>query len=88
MLPDPLQLFLFLNQLQISSVKKKMLLKKKRGNYALPLLLKFLATPLSAVYQHFSDKGSKFRYKTAAKDCQDCDSIIPLRFCLLLANYL
>ena len=40
--PDPLQLFLFFNQLQISSAEKKKL--KKCGNYA--PLLKFLATPL------------------------------------------
>ena len=41
-----------------------------------PPLLKFLAAPLSAVFQHFSNQGSKFQTKVAAKDFQDCDSII------------
>ena len=50
--------------------------------------LEILATPLSAVYQHFPNEGSKFRSKVAVKDSQDCDSIIPLDFCLLFANYL
>ena len=53
-----------------------------------PPLLKFLATPLSAVYQHFSNQGSKFRSKVAVKDSQNCDSITPLHFCVLFANYL
>ena len=35
---------------------------------------------LSAVYQHFSDEGSKFHCKVAVKDSQDCDSIIPLAY--------
>ena len=46
--PDPLKPFLFLNQLQISSAKKKIYIYiylKKCENYA-PSLLKFLATPL------------------------------------------
>ena len=46
---DPLQLFLFLNQFQISSAKKNTL-DKKCGNYALPPpFLKILATPLPAL---------------------------------------
>ena len=53
-----------------------------------PTPFKFVATPLSAVYQHFSKKGSKFRIDVAVNDSQDCDSIIPLHFCLLFANYL
>ena len=37
---------------------------------------KILATPLSAVYQHFPKEGSKFRSKVAVKDSQDCDAIL------------
>ena len=29
------------------------------------------------MYQHFSNEVSKFRYKVAVKDTQDCDSIVP-----------
>ena len=39
------------------------------------------------MYQHLFNKGSKFCSKVAVKDFQDCDSIIPLHFCLLFANY-
>ena len=39
-----------------------------------PPLLKFLATPLSAVYQHFTHEVSKFRSKVAVEDFQDCDA--------------
>ena len=53
-----------------------------------PIFFTFFARPLSAVYQHFSNERSKFRNKVAAKDSQDCDSIIPFHFCLLFANYL
>ena len=49
--------------------------------------LKILAMPLSAVYQHFPNERSKFRSKVVVKDSHDCDSIIPLHFCLLFANY-
>ena len=52
-----------------------------------PPPLKILATLLSAVYQHFSNEGSKCRSKVAVKHSQDCDSIIPLHFCLLLPNH-
>ena len=83
--PDPLEPFLFLNQLQISSTEKNTLEKNVK---IMPPLLKFLTTPLSAVHQHFSYEGSKFRSKVVVKDSQDCDSIIPLHFCLLFANYL
>ena len=48
-----------------------------------PFLLNFLAMILSAVYRHFLNEGSKFHNRIAAKDSQDCDSIIPLHFCLL-----
>ena len=48
--------------------------------------LKILAMPLSAVYQHFPNERSKFRSKVVVKDFQDCDSIIPLHFCLLFKN--
>ena len=70
-----------------SSAKKK---KNARKNVEITPnpLLKFLSTPMSAVYQHFSNEGSKFRSKVAVKDSQDRDSIIPLHFCLLFANYL
>ena len=45
--PNPLKIFLFLNQFQICSVEKKIHLKKY-GNIGLPLL-KFLATLLGPV---------------------------------------
>ena len=50
-----------------------------------PPPLKFLATPLSAVYQHFPNERSKFLRKVAVKDSQDYDSIIPVQFCKLLS---
>ena len=74
--PDPLKLFLFLNQLQISSAEKVHL--KKRGYYVLLSPLKIFATPLRALYQHFSNEGCKFRSKVAVKEYQGCASIIPL----------
>ena len=40
------------------------------------------------MHQHFPYEGSKFRSKGAVKDSQDRDSIIPLQFCSLFANYL
>ena len=43
--PDPLELFLFLNQLQICSAEKNLHLKKRWKLWP-PLLSKFLATPL------------------------------------------
>ena len=53
--------------------------------------LKILATPLSAGYQHFPNEGSKFRSKVAQITLkivtQYCDSIIPLHFHSLFANY-
>ena len=68
----PLEPFLFVNQLRISSAEKKYA-KKKCGNYASPFFFKFVTTPLSAVYQHFSNEESKFRSKVVAvKDSQDC----------------
>ena len=69
------ELFLFLNQLQISFAEKKIRLKTL-WKLCSPPSLKFLATPLSAVYQHFSNKESKFRSKVAVKDSQDCDAIL------------
>ena len=41
-----------------------------------PPFSKILATPLSAVYQHFPIEGNKFRRKAAVKDYQDCDAIL------------
>ena len=83
--PDLPRAFLVFNQLQICSVEKKNMLDSN-VEIMLPLL-KILATPLSPVYQHFPNEGSKFRSKVAIKDFQDCDSIILLHFCLLFANY-
>ena len=80
----------FFNQLQISSAEKNML---ENIVEIMPLVeimappFKIIASPLSGVYQHFSNEGSKFCSQVAVKDFQDCDSIIPLHFCLRLANY-
>ena len=59
-----------------------------------PSPLKILATPLSAVYQNFSNEGSNFLAKLQEKTPrivtqyrEFCDSIIPLHFCWLFANY-
>ena len=78
--------FLVCHHLQISSAEKKKTLENNAKIMRLPPPppLKILATPLSAVYQHFPNEGSKFRSKVVVKDSQDCDSIIPLHFCLLL----
>ena len=69
---------------------KLVLLKKNTLEHNVEIMpshpLKILAMPLSAVYQHFPNE-SKFRSKVVVKDSQDCDSIIPLHFCLLFANY-
>ena len=59
----PESLFCFSISFKLVLPKKKNTLEK---NYVAimspyPLLLKFLATPLSAVYQHFSNEGSNFR---------------------------
>ena len=64
--PYPPRAFLFLNQLQIIVLQKK---KNARKNVEITPnpLLKFLSTPMSAVYQHFSNEGSKFRSKVAVK---------------------
>ena len=87
-LRTPQKPFLFLNELQISSAEKNTLehnveIMPPPGSHS----LKILAMPLSAVYQYFPNERSKFRSKVAVKDSQDCDSIIPLHFCLLFANY-
>ena len=58
--PDPLEPFLFLNELQISSADKKIRLKAMWKLCPLPPL-QILVMPLSAVYQHFSNERSKFR---------------------------
>ena len=76
---------MFFNELQISFAEKNML---KHNVEIMPShSLKILAMPLSAVYQHFPNERSKFRSKVVVKDSQDCDSIIPLHFGLLSANY-
>ena len=86
----PLERFLFLNQLQnIGSAEKNTF--GKNVEIVPPSLLKFFATSLSAVYQHFFNEGSKFCSKDAVKDSQDCDSVIPLNtnfVCFLQVNYL
>ena len=83
--PDPPKPFLFFNELQISFAEKNML---EHNLEIMPShLLKILAMPLSAMYQYFPNERSKFRSKVVVKDSEDCDSIIPLHFCLLSANY-
>ena len=62
--PEPLELFLFFDQLQIICAKKITL---KNVKIMPPLILKLFATPLSALCQHFFKEGSKFRSKVAVK---------------------
>ena len=76
----PRKPFLFFNELQIRFAEKNTL--EHDVEIMLPLaLIKILAMPLSAEYQHFPKERSKFRSNVVVKDYQDCDSIIPLHFC-------
>ena len=52
---DPLELFLFLNQLQICTAEKKIRLKKYVEIMRPSPLLKFFATPLSVQKQRVSE---------------------------------
>ena len=81
----PQKPFLFFNELQISFAEKNTVEHNVKIMPSHPL--EILVMPLSAVYQHFHNERSKFGSKVVVKDSQDCDSIIPLNFCLLFANY-
>ena len=70
---SPQSLSCFSISFKLVLLKKKIRLKEC-GNY--PPSLKIPATPLRAVYQHFTNEGSKFRSKAAVKDFQDCDAIL------------
>ena len=86
-----LELFVFLNQLQISSFEKKKQPRNQCGNYAIPPPFKNSCHASWVLSINiFQLKGvsfvAKLQWKTPMIVTPYCDSIIPLHFCFLFAN--